>query len=95
MPDGWLDSLAEENPRHEMAVESQFGEADHDHLTRPLAPAIGLECRAVTLVAAPHQGEFVADVRWDRHAHSCCHQNMPMLIRSPIAHPSRGESRIS
>lgn len=64
-----LDILAKDARGRNWAVENQYGEADHDHLTRALAYAVGLECRAVIVVAESHRAEFVAvaDV-WNRYS---------------------------
>ena len=48
-----LDILAKDADGRNWAIENQYGEADHDHLTRALAYAVGLECRAVIVVASP------------------------------------------
>ena len=51
------------------AIENQYGEADHDHLTRALAYAVGLECRAGIVVAESHRDEFVAVAdEWNRYS---------------------------
>ena len=52
--------LAKDADGSNWAIENQYGEADHDHLTRALAYAVGLECRAVIVVAESHRDEFVA-----------------------------------
>ena len=64
-----LDILARDTDGRNWAVENQYGEADHDHLTRALAYAVGLECRAVILVAESHRDEFVAVAdEWNRYS---------------------------
>lgn len=55
-----LDVLVRDPDDGKWAIENQYGEADHDHLTRALAYAIGLECRAVIVVAESHGEEFIA-----------------------------------
>ena len=55
-----LDILATDADGRNWAIENQYGEADHDHLTRALAYAVGLKCRAVIVVAESHRDEFVA-----------------------------------
>ena len=62
-----LDILAKDADTSSWAIENQYGEADHDHLTRALAYAVGLECRAVIVVAESHRDEFVAVAdEWNR-----------------------------
>lgn len=64
-----LDILAKDSSGGNWAVENQYGEADHDHLTRALAYAIGLECRAVIVVAESHRDEFIAVAdEWNRYS---------------------------
>ncbi len=64
-----LDILARDAHGRNWAVENQYGEADHDHLTRALAYALGLECRAVIVVAESHRDEFVAVAdEWNRYS---------------------------
>lgn len=64
-----LDILAKDADGRSWAVENQYGEADHDHLTRALAYAVGLECRAVIVVAESHRDEFVAVAdEWNRYS---------------------------
>ena len=64
-----LDILAKDADRRNWAIENQYGEADHDHLTRALAYAVGLECKAVIVVAESHRDEFVAVAdEWNRYS---------------------------
>lgn len=64
-----LDILAKDADGRNWAIENQYGEADHDHLTRALAYAVGLECRAVIVVAESHRDEFVAVAdEWNRYS---------------------------
>lgn len=64
-----LDILAKDPDGGKWAIENQYGEADHDHLTRALAYAVGLECRAVVVVAESHRDEFVAVAdEWNRYS---------------------------
>ena len=64
-----LDILAKDADSSSWAIENQYGEADHDHLTRALAYAVGLECRAVIVVAESHRDEFVAVAdEWNRYS---------------------------
>ncbi len=64
-----LDILAVDPDGEKWAIENQYGEADHDHLTRALAYAVGLECRAVIVVAESHRAEFVAVAdEWNRYS---------------------------
>ena len=55
-----LDILAELESGERVAIENQFLESDHDHLTRALAYAVGLETNTVIVVAESHRPEFVA-----------------------------------
>jgi hypothetical protein len=55
-----LDILVELETGELIAIENQFSEADHDHLTRALAYAVGLEATTVIVVAESHRPEFVA-----------------------------------
>lgn len=55
-----LDLLAETSDGHKVAIENQYGRADHDHLTRGLAYAIGLGANALVVIAEGHLPEFVA-----------------------------------
>lgn len=60
-----LDILAELDDGTFVAIENQFGRADHDHLTRGLAYAIGLNSSekrisALVVIAEDHATEFVA-----------------------------------
>ncbi len=55
-----LDILAETPDGHRVAIENQYGQADHDHLTRGLAYAIGLDTKALVVIAEGHRPEFIA-----------------------------------
>jgi hypothetical protein len=55
-----LDILVELETGELIAIENQFAQADHDHLTRALAYAVGLEATTVIVVAESHRPEFVA-----------------------------------
>jgi hypothetical protein len=55
-----LDILVELEDGQRIAIENQFSEADHDHLTRALGYAVGLEVSTVIVVAESHRPEFVA-----------------------------------
>jgi hypothetical protein len=55
-----LDLLAQTPSGGRVAIENQFGRADHDHLTRGLAYAVGLQAEALVVVAEAHLNEFRA-----------------------------------
>lgn len=55
-----LDIQAETIDGRIVAIENQYGGADHDHLTRGLAYAVGLRASALVIIAEEHRGEFVA-----------------------------------
>lgn len=55
-----LDLLVELSTGEKIAIENQYAEGDHDHFTRALAYAIGLEVFTVIIVAESHRPEFVA-----------------------------------
>ena len=55
-----LDILATTPTGEKVAIENQFSKADHDHLTRGLAYAVGLGCSALVIVAEGFGGEFRA-----------------------------------
>jgi hypothetical protein len=55
-----LDILARLPTGDLVAIENQFGTADHDHLTRGLAYAVGLDAHALVVVAEGHLNEFRA-----------------------------------
>jgi hypothetical protein len=55
-----LDILARAPTGDVVAIENQYGKADHDHLTRGLAYSVGLNARALVVVAEAHLGEFRA-----------------------------------
>jgi hypothetical protein len=55
-----LDLLVELDTGEKVAIENQYAEGDHDHFTRALAYAIGLEVTTVIIVAESHRAEFVA-----------------------------------
>jgi hypothetical protein len=54
-----LDVLVESTTGDRIAIENQFNEADHDHMTRALAYAVGLEAKAVIIIAEAFRPEFV------------------------------------
>jgi len=54
-----LDVLVESTTGDRIAIENQFNEADHDHMTRALAYAVGLEAKAVIVIAEAFRPEFV------------------------------------
>jgi hypothetical protein len=53
-----LDILAVTADQRKIAIENQYGIADHDHLTRGLAYAVGVGARGLVLVAEGHRDEF-------------------------------------
>jgi hypothetical protein len=55
-----LDILVTLTDGSKIAIENQFGGLDHDHLTRALAYAVGLEVTTVIIVAEFHKPEFCA-----------------------------------
>jgi hypothetical protein len=55
-----LDILIESEGGERIAIENQFSEIDHDHLTRALAYAVGLEATTVIVIAESHKPEFIA-----------------------------------
>lgn len=63
-----LDILAETGDGRRIAIENQFGRADHDHLTRGLAYAVGLQAAALVIVAEEHRPEFQAIAEYLNHA---------------------------
>ena len=54
-----LDILVTLSDGTKVAIENQFNSLDHDHLTRSLAYAVGLEVSTVVIVAESHRSEFV------------------------------------
>jgi hypothetical protein len=52
--------LAETSVGRRVAIENQYHRVDHDHLTRGLAYAVGLDARALLVVAEDHGPEFAA-----------------------------------
>lgn len=64
-----LDVLAVDHHGRKWAIENQYGVSDHDHLTRGLAYAVALECRALVVIAEDHRDEFVAVAdEWNRYS---------------------------
>lgn len=59
-----LDILARVPSGELVAIENQFATADHDHLTRGLSYAVGLEATALVVVAESHLDEFRAVARY-------------------------------
>lgn len=55
-----LDILARTSDGRRVAIENQYVEADHDHQTRGLAYAVGLEAKALVIIAENHRPEFLA-----------------------------------
>lgn len=55
-----LDILAQTAGGRLVAIENQFNKADHDHLTRGMAYAVGLRAAALVVVAELHAPEFIA-----------------------------------
>lgn len=55
-----LDILITSESGEHIAVENQFSKLDHDHLTRALMYAVGLNARTVVVIAESHRPEFVA-----------------------------------
>lgn len=55
-----LDILITSESGENIAVENQFSTIDHDHLTRALMYAVGLNAKTVVVIAESHRPEFVA-----------------------------------
>ena len=67
-----LDVLVESSSGDRIAIENQFNEADHDHMTRALAYAVGLEAKvllgaasAVRFRTVMREGRFASRPRGD------------------------------
>ncbi len=58
--DRYLDLLAMTPDGMRVAIENQYSRSDHDHFTRGLAYAVGLECSALVVIAESFGGEFIA-----------------------------------
>lgn len=43
-----------------IAIENQYSEGDHDHLTRALAYAVGHKARTIIVIAESHRAEFIS-----------------------------------
>jgi hypothetical protein len=54
-----LDILVTLSDGTKIAIENQFNSLDHDHLTRSLAYAVGLDVSTVIVIAESHKSEFV------------------------------------
>lgn len=55
----YLDIVAKSADGSRIAIENQYRQIDHDHLTRGVAYALGHGCAALVVVAEGHGGEFV------------------------------------
>lgn len=55
----YLDIVAKAADGSRIAIENQYRQIDHDHLTRGIAYALGHDCAALVVVAEGHGGEFV------------------------------------
>jgi len=55
-----LDILITSESGERIAVENQFSTIDHDHLTRALMYAVGLNAKTVVVIAESHRPEFIA-----------------------------------
>ena len=88
-----LDVLVKSSSGDCIAIENQFNEVDHDHLTRALAYAVGLEAKAVIIIAESHRPEFVAVANY-LNAAALSHQEkgIPLFLVSIelFAAPSGG-----
>jgi len=59
-----LDVLVTLESGEKIAIENQFSALDHDHLTRALAYAVGLEARTIIILAEFHKEEFRSVVEY-------------------------------
>jgi hypothetical protein len=81
-----LDLLAELSDGRRVAIENQFGVVDHDHLTRALAYAVGLQATesgvaAMVLIAEQHLPEFVAIADYlNRAAEQLGESGLPVFL---------------
>lgn len=55
-----LDILAETADGRRIAIENQYGVADHDHLTRGLAYAVATNSSGLVVIAEDHRDEFLS-----------------------------------
>ncbi len=55
-----LDILAKTDDGRLVAIENQYGRADHDHLTRGLAYAVAVGAAGLVIIAEEHRDEFVS-----------------------------------
>jgi len=63
-----LDLLVETESNGLIAIENQYSEADHDHLTRAMAYGVALDARAVIVIAENHRPEFIEVARYLNNA---------------------------
>ena len=76
-----LDVLAVDADGGRWAIENQYGVGDHDHLTRGLAYAVALECRALVVVAEDHREEFIAVAdEWNRYSEAFGHDGIRVFL---------------
>ena len=64
----WLDLLVETENDGLIAIENQYSEADHDHLTRAMAYGVAIDARAVIVIAENHRPEFIELARYLNNA---------------------------
>jgi len=63
-----------------IAIENQYSEGDHDHLTRALAYAVGLEARTIIIIAESHRPEFVSVVNYLNTAATTCENGIRVFL---------------
>jgi hypothetical protein len=63
-----------------IAIENQYSEGDHDHLTRALAYAVGLEARTIIIIAESHRPEFVSVVNYLNAAATTCEGGIRVFL---------------
>ena len=78
-----LDILAETNSEKRIAIENQYNTADHDHLTRGLSYAVGLDASALVVIAESHSSEFRAVAEYlNRSAEALGDDGIPIFLVS-------------
>ena len=87
-----LDLYVQTESMQSIAIENQYSEADHDHFTRALAYAVGLDTNVVIVVAENHREEFVELSRYLNDAASAYgEKGISVFLVKVVAHSSDSE----
>lgn len=90
-----LDVLVETENGTRIAIENQYSQSDHDHLTRALAYGVGLSANVIIIVAEDHRPEFREVARYlNAAALAYGNEGIPVFLIRVEVHGTQGSELV-